>query len=304
MMLAGLLATVGLYARRGGSGSGGGPGGHGGRGGRSGFSSSRSSGASSGRGVGHAIGHSFGHLFGHHSKAPSSAHDMAPPLAGAAVLHGKVVQLPGPQIVSSPAQPKFHHRPINDFPFGNRFMFFPLQPGFGFGGCAGYGSSRQGFFFDDEFNCFAGGFFFEPFFIAGFSGSLIGSPAFLPGNDQGLDYVPNDSMGAPPAEARPAQPSCATDLRESGGSRGKPASNHAASMEEAESERPVTLLQLRDGSMYGLVDYWVDDGQLHYTTTYGGQNSLGLERIDLEKTLRLNADRGVQFVLRPKTPPR
>lgn len=75
-------------------------------------------------------------------------------------------------------------------------------------------------------------------------------------------------------------------------------------MDKAKSEQSVALLQLRDGSMYGLVDYLVEDGQLHYTTTYGGQDSLGLDRIDLEKTVQLNAERGIQFVLRPKTPPR
>lgn len=107
-------------------------GGSGGQSGRGGFSSGRSSGPSSGRGIGHAIGHSFSRLFGHHNKAPSSAHDMAPPLAGATVLHGKVVQLPGPQIISSPARRRFPHRPINDFPFGDRFLLFPPRPGFGF----------------------------------------------------------------------------------------------------------------------------------------------------------------------------
>jgi len=52
--------------------------------------------------------------------------------------------------------------------------------------------------------------------------------------------------------------------------------------------------------MYGLVDYWVEDGRLHYKTSYGGQNSIGLDRIDLEETVHLNAERGVQFALRPK----
>ncbi len=304
--LAGLLASMGLHARPGGSGSGGGHSGHGGsggHGGRGGFSSGRSSGPSSGRGVGHAIGHSFGHLFGRHSKAPSSAHEMAPPLVGATVLHGKVVQLPGPQIVSSPTRRRLHHRTINDFPFGDRFLFFPPRRGFGFGGCAGFGFPRHRFFFEDDFNCFAGGFFFDPFFIAGFSGSSIGSPAFLPFNDQILDNVPDDSTAVPPAEAGPAQPSVGADLSESGGSTQIAATNNAASVDKAKSEQPVTLLQLRDGSMYGLVDYWVEGGQLHYTTTYGGQNSLGLDRIDLEKTVQLNAERGIQFVMRPKAPP-
>ncbi len=70
------------------------------------------------------------------------------------------------------------------------------------------------------------------------------------------------------------------------------------------AERPITFLQLRDGSMYGLTDYWVSDGELDYTTTYGGQNSLPFERIDLEKTVQLNADRHVPFVLLPQAVPR
>jgi hypothetical protein len=62
--------------------------------------------------------------------------------------------------------------------------------------------------------------------------------------------------------------------------------------------------QLCDGSMYGLTDNWVKDGELHYMTTYGGQNSLPFERIDFEKTVQLNADRGVPFVLPPQSVPR
>jgi hypothetical protein len=304
VMLAGLFAAAALHARSGGSGSGGGHGGSGGHGGHGRFSSGRSSGPSTGRAIGHAIGHSLGHLFGRHGKAPTSAHDMAAPLSGAAVLHANVVQLPGLHIVPVPARPRFPHRPINDFPFGERFLFIPPRPGFGFGGCAGFGFPPYPFFFDNDFNCFAGGFFFNPFFIGGFSGSFIGSPAFLPFNDQTLGYVPDDSTAVPPAEARPAQPSDDADLSESesGGATQNAATNNPASVDKAKSEQPVTLLQLRDGTMYGLVDYWVEDGQLHYTTTYGGQNSLELDRIDLQKTVQLNADRGIQFVLRPKTP--
>lgn len=79
----------------------------------------------------------------------------------------------------------------------------------------------------------------------------------------------------------------------------------ASSSKDAQSARPITLLQLRDGTMYGLTDYWLQDGELHYTTTYGGQGSVPFERIDLDKTVQLNTDRGVQFTLRaPPAPPR
>ena len=73
---------------------------------------------------------------------------------------------------------------------------------------------------------------------------------------------------------------------------------------KAKAGRPITLLQLRDGSMYGLTNYWAKDGELHYTTTYGGQDSVPFERIDLEKTLQLDADRGVPFVLPLQSVPR
>ncbi len=66
------------------------------------------------------------------------------------------------------------------------------------------------------------------------------------------------------------------------------------------AERPLTLLQLQDGSMYGLADYWIEGDRLHYLTSYGGENSVPFGQIDLEKTVKLNAERGIEFVLRPK----
>jgi len=63
----------------------------------------------------------------------------------------------------------------------------------------------------------------------------------------------------------------------------------------------ATLLELKDGSMYGLTAYWVDGGELHYVTTYGGANAIALERIDLEKTVELNASHGHAFVLEERS---
>lgn len=62
----------------------------------------------------------------------------------------------------------------------------------------------------------------------------------------------------------------------------------------------MTLLQLLDGSMYGLMDYWVEGERLYYITNYGGENSVPLERIDFGKTMEMNADRGVKFALQPR----
>jgi hypothetical protein len=63
---------------------------------------------------------------------------------------------------------------------------------------------------------------------------------------------------------------------------------------------PITLLQLKNGWMYGLTDYWVEGDDLHYVTNYGGKNSVSLDLIDLATTIRLNSERGVEFSLHTK----
>lgn len=49
--------------------------------------------------------------------------------------------------------------------------------------------------------------------------------------------------------------------------------------------------------MYGLTRYWVEDSRLYYVTTYGGENSVPLDRVDFPMTMQLNSDRNVSFVL-------
>jgi hypothetical protein len=66
--------------------------------------------------------------------------------------------------------------------------------------------------------------------------------------------------------------------------------------------QPVALLQLLDGSMYGLTRYWLEGLDLHYVTTYGGENSVPLVRIDFAKTIQLNAERGTRFDLTRNSP--
>lgn len=60
-----------------------------------------------------------------------------------------------------------------------------------------------------------------------------------------------------------------------------------------------TLLVFKNHSIYAVLDYWLEGGQFHYLTSYGGRNTVPLEQIDLEMTVRLNWDRGIEFVLRP-----
>ena len=68
--------------------------------------------------------------------------------------------------------------------------------------------------------------------------------------------------------------------------------------EQAEAT-PLILLVLKDGTIYGVTDYWLDHGKLHYLTSYGGSNTMSMDQLDLQKTVDENWKRGVTFVLRP-----
>jgi hypothetical protein len=76
-----------------------------------------------------------------------------------------------------------------------------------------------------------------------------------------------------------------------------PATNQARS---SDSQARLTLLVLRGGRVYLVVDYWVDKGHLDYTTGGGALQSLSLDALDMPMTEQLNAERGVNFVLTAK----
>ena len=62
----------------------------------------------------------------------------------------------------------------------------------------------------------------------------------------------------------------------------------------------LTFLCLRGGHVYRVVDYWVDNGHLDYTTVGGTPYSLPLDALDIATTTRLNAEQGVRFILATK----
>jgi len=66
---------------------------------------------------------------------------------------------------------------------------------------------------------------------------------------------------------------------------------------------PNTLIYLRDGSSYEVTDYWLADNKLHYVTNYGGENSVALAQIDMQRTVDANAAHGVDFTLHSAPPP-
>jgi hypothetical protein len=61
----------------------------------------------------------------------------------------------------------------------------------------------------------------------------------------------------------------------------------------------LTLLALKDGTIYAATDYWLEDGRIFYVSSTGVQYSMAVRELDWEMTTRLNAERHVKFVLEP-----
>ena len=62
---------------------------------------------------------------------------------------------------------------------------------------------------------------------------------------------------------------------------------------------PTTLIYLKDGTSYEVMSYWLDAGKLHYITNYGGETTVDMGQLDLQRTVDENARAGVSFTLRP-----
>lgn len=228
-----------------------------------------------GHGGGHAGGHSgsSGHSIGH-SVGHSLGHIFGHGSAGRTGLVGKkpVGSVRNPVSVGSVG---FKHHLARRRMFHGNALFFS-------GRCDSLRFSWRNFLFPDDSDCFGGSFAFDPFFYGGFSSADFWS----------------DSLSNPGHFADSAEPADAvqSDLPASAEKPG------AAAPLPSNAEEPVTLLQLLDGSMYGLKRYWLEGTDLHYLTTYGGENTVPLVRIDFAKTIELNATHGTRFDL-TRTPP-
>ena len=63
------------------------------------------------------------------------------------------------------------------------------------------------------------------------------------------------------------------------------------------SAKKLYLIAFKNHSIYSATEYWVEDDTLHYLTSYGAHNQASLDQIDLEFTVRLNRERGIEFRL-------
>jgi hypothetical protein len=218
------------------------------------------------------------------------------PLSSAHILRGvSMTSVPmgarvGSQVFAeSVPQPRAFFFPQHRF-FHNTDFFFLF----------GFGHRRFPFF---------GGFPFQQCFFNGFGSACAFEPAFFSPfffgpfgfGDVGWDwgwgwngYGPGYNVAAQPAEQQPEETSPPNEY-----STYQPGTAPAPLPPEQANASPLILLVLKDGSVYGVTDYWLEEGRLHYLTSYGGENDISIDQLDLQKTVDQNWERGVEFVLRP-----
>ena len=62
--------------------------------------------------------------------------------------------------------------------------------------------------------------------------------------------------------------------------------------------RKLTLIALKEGTTYGVTDYWIEGGRLSYKFGNGAEGSFDFGDVDWRKTIQLNAERGTVITLR------
>jgi hypothetical protein len=179
-------------------------------------------------------------------------------------------------------------------------IYYPYYPAFGFYGGAFGCSPFWGWNFNPGFGCGGFGYGYGGYYGSGYGyglgyGSGYGGN-YSYGNTDPSDYDSGASteFNASKWQEPPADNSGAPDQ---GNDQANPDSATGAAVTAAPP--PSTLIYLKDGSSYEVMSYWLDSGRLHYITNYGGENSLDMTQLDLQRTVDENAQRGANFTLRP-----
>jgi hypothetical protein len=196
----------------------------------------------------------------------------------------------------SPVPPGFGRRHFRSrFPiFGPGFGLFGFGNGFGFFGPFGFFGFNDGF--GNGFGC-------DPFWGWGCNGLGWGS-----GRGSGWNSGWGQGWGSGygldmyyPVGGYEGQTDSQDDTARIYGPYAwqNPPASDAGSQQSAAVSEPPTLIYLKDGTSYGVTNYWLSDSKLHYVTTYGGENAIDVNQLDLQRTVDENAGRGVAFTLKP-----
>jgi hypothetical protein len=188
----------------------------------------------------------------------------------------------------------FHHRDFDDFGFGcfGCGFGFGFGPGFGFGWGWGWGGWWNPWWWD-PFWWGPPAAYYDPWW-----GWAPPQPATVPGDYS--DYYGNSgsSYNAPysnPSSGYESSNSFSASLNSEplGSPNLNPLTDNVA------DSTPTILLYLKDGTMLAASDYWISDNKLHYLVNYGGESTVEMDQVDLQRTVDENGKRGVKFWLKP-----
>jgi len=68
-------------------------------------------------------------------------------------------------------------------------------------------------------------------------------------------------------------------------------------------ERDQIWLYMKDGTVYGVTDYWLVNGQMHFSMivddpTKAAEHAIPYDDLDVQKTIYVNSHRGFRIVFR------
>ena len=195
------------------------------------------------------------------------------------------------------------------FPGGSAPIIF--APGFGFfGGGYGFGYFGNGFgcdpFFgwglNQGFGCNGFGYGYSGYYGPGYgynyapgydSSYSVGQSSADSSSDASSDGYGAYSGTNPSLQDSNAAPNDATP------NDGDAATSVNAAPGATAAPTPPTTIYMKDGSSYQVMSYWLDAGKLHYITNYGGESSIDMSQLDLQRTVDENAAHGGSFTLLP-----
>ena len=175
--------------------------------------------------------------------------------------------------------------------FGNGFG---CDPFFGWGFNQGFGCNGFGYGLGYGYSGFYGpgygynyGSGYDSSYSVGQSSADSSSDASSDGYGAYSGTSPSQQNSiAAPSDAAPNDGDAATSI-------------NAAPSATAAPTPPPTTIYMKDGTSYEVMSYWLDAGKLHYITNYGGETSIDMSQLDLQRTVDENAARGGSFTLLP-----
>ncbi len=92
------------------------------------------------------------------------------------------------------------------------------------------------------------------------------------------DYSNTPLLEAPPLDVRQSEPP-------------------RAIIERPDPSPTIYLIALNDGTIFAALGYWLEGDTLNYITRDANRNRVSLDRVDREFSVKLNADRNLEFKL-------